>query len=154
MNFTLDVLPNTRTFFKHYLETLSLNDLNTIPKGFNNNIIWNIGHVVVTQELLIYKLSGLPIQVSDALVDRYKKGSKPEKPVSQQEVDDIKALLFLTLKQLQSDYKNNKFTNYTSYTVSTTGNTLNNVEEALQFAAFHEGIHLGYVMALMHVLKN
>ncbi len=154
MSFTLEVLPNTRAFFKQCLTANSLTDLNTIPQGFNNNIIWNIGHVVVTQQLLLYKLSGLPMQVSQTLIDRYKKGSKPEKLVSQQEVDEIKTLLHTTLEQLKNDYTSNKFKQYTSYTVSTTGNTLTNIEEALQFVLFHEGIHLGYVMALIHAVKN
>ena len=56
MNFTLEVLANTRMFFNKYLKSMSLKELNTIPKGFNNNIIWNIGHIVVTQQLLAYKL--------------------------------------------------------------------------------------------------
>jgi len=34
----------------------SLEQLNKIPEGFNNNLIWNIAHCVVTQQLLCYKV--------------------------------------------------------------------------------------------------
>ncbi len=76
MDFTFDVFLKTRGFFKAYLEELSLAQLNAIPKGFNNNIIWNIGHSIVTEQILVYKLSGLKPNVSDALIEKYKKATK------------------------------------------------------------------------------
>lgn len=154
MQFTFEVLNNIRPFFKKYIENNSLEDLNKIPEGFNNNIIWNIGHIIVTAQLLAYKLSGLPMMVSDDLVNKYRKDTKPEKPVSQLEVDEIKTLLFSTIEQLEADYKNGVFKTYNEYTVSTTGNTLTNIDEALQFILFHEGMHLGYILALARAVKN
>ncbi|MBD0831430.1 DinB family protein [Aestuariibaculum sediminum] len=153
MQFTLDVLTKTRHFFSQYLENTSLENLNKIPEGFNNNIIWNIGHIVVTQQLLAYKLSGLPMLISEELVSKYMKGTKPEGSVSQAEVDEIKALLFKTLEKTKEDLENNIFKTYNSYTVSTTGNTLNSIEDAFDFVLFHEGMHLGYVMALVRALN-
>jgi hypothetical protein len=154
MHFTLEVLPKTRKSFIKIIESISLDDLNKIPKGFNNNIIWNIGHIVVSQQLLAYKLSGLPMVVSDELVDKYRKDSKPEGAVTQEEVNEIKDLLFTTIDKTKDDYSNNIFKNYNEYTVSTTGNTLTNIDEAFEFILFHEGIHLGYVLALLRTLKN
>jgi uncharacterized damage-inducible protein DinB len=154
MAFTFDVLKNTRAFFKSFIEKNSLEDLNKIPKGFNNNIIWNIGHIVVTEQLLAYKLSGLPMMVSEDMIEKYRKGTKPEIDATQDEVNDIKALLFSTIKRTENDYENNAFKNFKAYTVSTTGNTLNTLDEALQFVLFHEGMHLGYVMALLRAIKN
>ncbi len=153
MDFTFEVFANTRRFFKNFLENTSLENLNKIPKGFNNNVIWNIGHIVVTEQLLAYKLSGLPTTVSEELINKYRKDTKPEGSVNQEEVDEIKALLFLTIKKTEADYKNNIFENYNAYTVSTTGNTLTNIDEALQFILFHEAIHFGYVLALLRALK-
>ncbi|WP_308991572.1 DinB family protein [Mariniflexile litorale] len=154
MHFTLEVLPNTRRFFKKYLENVLLEDLNKIPKGFNNNIIWNIGHIVVTQQLLAYKLSGLQMMIDDKLVGKYRKDSKPEGDVTQSEVDELKALLFSTVEKTKEDYSNGLFENYQEYTVTTTGNTLTNIDEAFQFILFHEGMHLGYVMALLRAIKD
>lgn len=154
MQFTFEVFNNIRPFFKKHIENNSLEDLNKIPEGFNNNIIWNIGHVVVTAQLLAYKLSGLPMMVSDELVNKYRKDTKPEGAVSQAEVDEIKALLFSTINKLEADYKNGVFKEYNAYTVSTTGNTLTNIDEALQFVLFHEAMHLGYILALVRAVKN
>lgn len=154
MHFTLDILPNTRKTFSRIIENTSLEDLNRTPKGFNNNIIWNIGHIVVTQQLLAYKLSGLPIMVSDELVGKYRKDTKPEGAITQEELDEIKALLFSTIEKTKADYSNGLFKNYQEYTVSTTGNTLTNIDEAFQFIILHEGMHLGYVMALLRAIKG
>jgi uncharacterized damage-inducible protein DinB len=154
MHFTLDILPNTRKTFSRIIENTSLEDLNRTPKGFNNNIIWNIGHIVVTQQLLAYKLSGLPIMVSDELVGKYRKDTKPEDAITQEELDEIKVLLFSTIEKTKADYSNGLFKNYQEYTVSTTGNTLTNIDEAFQFIILHEGMHLGYVMALLRAIKG
>jgi hypothetical protein len=29
-------------------------------EGYSNNLIWNIAHIIVVQQMLVYKLSGLP----------------------------------------------------------------------------------------------
>ncbi len=154
MDFTFQVLHNTRQIFTKIIEANTLEDLNKIPAGFNNNIIWNIGHIVVTEQLLAYKLSGLEPSISADLINKYRKDTKPEGDVSQAEVDEIKDLLVSTVKETEENYKKGAFNNYNAYTVSTTGNTLNNIDEALQFILAHEGIHYGYVLALLKVVKS
>ena len=154
MDFTFQVLRNTRDIFKKIIKQNTLEDLNKTPNGFNNNIIWNIGHVVVSEQLLTYKLSGLESILSDDMINKYRKDTKPEGNVTQEAVNEIKELLSSTLKKTESDYTNGVFKNYNVYTVSTTGNTLNNIDEALQFVAIHEGLHYGYVLALLKAIKN
>ena len=58
-----------------------------------------------------------------------------------------------TIQQTKTDYNNGKFTDFQEYVLSTTGNTLTKVEEAISFNLFHEGIHFGYIMALVKALK-
>ena len=61
-------------------------------------------------------------------------------------------MLFPTpLNQTEVDYNARAFKNYKEYTVST-GSTLISVDEALVFNNFHEGIHLGYILALIKSL--
>lgn len=154
MDFTFQVLNNTRGIFKKIIENNSLKDLNKTPNGFNNNIIWNIGHVVVSEQLLAYKLSGLESTLSDEMINKFRKGTKPEGSLTQIEVNEIKDLLSTTIEKTIEDYYDDVFENYSSYTVSTTGNTLNNIDEALQFVAIHDGLHYGYVLALLKAIKN
>ena len=99
MDFTFDITLKTRKIFYHFLDTLSLEQLNKIPEGFNNNVFWNIKHCVVVQQMLVYGLSNLPLQVSAEAVAGYKKGTKPESAVSKAEVETCKKQLFDLLKQ-------------------------------------------------------
>ena len=153
MHYGIDITRKNRVLFQGFLDKFSLEELNKVPKGFRNNIIWNIAHCIVTQQLLIYKLSGLEGVLSDKMISEYRKGTKTERNLSQSEVDEIRNLLFIPLDQTEVDYNARAFKNYKEYTVST-GSTLISVDEALVFNNFHEGIHLGYILALFFELKS
>ena len=148
MNQLFDVSTTSRNMVSKFLSGYTLDQLNTIPEGFNNNIIWNIGHIIVSQQLLVYKLSGLPMVISDELVEKYKKGTKPEQILTQAEVDEIKSLLSETISQTKADYDNKIFKNYMEYTTSTGGHVLRNAEDAMAFSNFHEGLHIGNMMSI------
>ena len=151
MNAIFELTTTSRKIVASFLEKYSLEQLNTIPEGFSNTMFWNIAHIVVTQQLLVYKLSGVPMLVADDLVEKYKKGTKPEQDATQEEVDVIKSLLFSTVEQMKSDYAANLFQNFTEYPTSA-GFTLHSVEEAIQFNAFHEGLHIGILMSIRKFL--
>ena len=147
MSYTFDITLKTRTIFNNFLESYSLELLNSKPKGFNNTIFWNIKHVVVTQQLLIYNLSGLPMLLSETEIEAFKKGSKYEKGATKEDIEILKKQLFSTLEQTQVDYKKGLFKTFNEYTVSTKS-VLSNIKDALEFNNFHEGIHLGYILAM------
>lgn len=137
----------TRDTLVTLLNELSLAQLTKIPKGFKNNIIWNIGHILVTEQLLNYKLSGLPMIISADFVTLYGKGSIPNNKVSLNEIIQIKQQLIPAIQQTQKDYKKGVFKTFNQYPTST-GIILNNIEDAFLFNSFHEGIHLGIILAI------
>ncbi|MDD5151301.1 MAG: DinB family protein [Flavobacterium sp.] len=151
MNQTLDVNTTSRNMASKFLENYSLEQLNKIPEGFSNNLIWNIAHIVVTQQLLVYKLSGLPMMVSDEMVEKYKKGTKPEQEATQTEVEEIKSLLFTTIEKTKQDYANGVFKNFQEYPTSP-GFVLTSAEGAMSFNNFHEGLHVGIMMSIRKFL--
>ena len=122
-----------------------------MPAGFNNNIFWNIKHCVVVQQLLVYGLPNLPMHISEEEIANYKKGTKPEGDIGQAEVDACKKQLFELLDQTEKDIERELFETYNEYTV-TTKTTLTNVKEAIELNNVHEGIHLGYVLALIRCI--
>ena len=152
MEFTFDTTHKSRILYKGFLDQFTLENLNKIPDGFNNNIIWNIGHIIATQQILVHKLSGVPMSVSDAFIDSYRKGTKPDSPVSQAGVDEIASLLFSTIENSHDLYKQGAFKSFKEYTLSTNNGVLKTVENAIEFNNFHEGVHLGSIIALKKML--
>jgi hypothetical protein len=135
----------SRNMVLKLIEAYTLEQLNKVPAGFNNNIIWNVAHIVVTQQLLVYKLSGLPMLVSEEMVEKYRKGTKTEHFASQEEVDEIMSLLTQTINQTEIDIQNEVFKNFTEYPTSA-GYELTSAQDAMSFNNFHEGIHLGVIL--------
>ena len=147
MKSTFKIWETNRNIYLSFLENYSLEQLNKIPEGFSNNLIWNIGHVIATQQGLVYRLSGLPMYISDEMKTTYQKGSYPTGATTQAEVDGIKDLLISLISKTKKDYADGKFTSYSEYTTST-GFNLKSIKEAMQFNNYHEGIHLGCLMAI------
>lgn len=143
----------TRNKLLHYLATIPLEKLTLVPNGFNNSVLWNIAHCIATQQILCYKLSGLPAVVSDEFIDKYRKGTFPtDQNLSEKDVQQIKEMLISTQKQLQSDYERGFFKTFNPYATSY-GFELTSIEDAIEFNNTHEGMHLGVVIALNYFLK-
>lgn len=153
MKHHISILKTTRNNVKKAINGLTLEQLNEIPVGFNNNIIWNVAHLVVTQKVLVYKFSGLEVGLKEDFVAVYRKGAAPlkDKPVGQAELDEIMSLLDTTLDQMEKDFENGVFKEYQSYETSY-GAQLNSVQDAVIFNNIHEGVHLGYIMALKKIV--
>jgi DinB superfamily len=149
METTLSIFKNNRNVYLRLLESFTLEQLNKIPQGFSNNIIWNIAHIIVTQQILVYKLSGLTLLVSGEMEELYKNGSKPTCKTTQAEVDEIKNLLLATVAKTKSDFQTpNFFTNYNEFTTKSTGFTIDSAKTALEFNNFHEGVHFGIMLQI------
>jgi len=149
MSLVLEATMQNRKLLYHFLKTIPLEKLNHIPEGYNNNIYWNIAHSISTQQSLVYGLSGKKLLVDDEFVASYKKGTKPEKDVTAEEVERLKKTVFNTIEQTIKDYDNGEFTTYKAYDLSTVKMTLKSAEDAMQFNLYHEGLHIGYIMALL-----
>ena len=151
MQQAFEITRTSRKVIQQFLENYSLEQLNAIPHGFNNNLIWNIAHIVVVQQMLVYNLSGLPMLVSDEMVSKYKRGSKPEAEVTQQEVDVVKVLLFQTIEQTEADWNAKIFNTYNEFT-TLSGYTMKSAEDAIAFNYYHEAIHIGMMMSIRKFL--
>ena len=147
MHQIFEITRTSRKVLSQFLQQYSIEQLNKIPDGYNNNVIWNIGHIVVVQQMLVYKLSGLPMVVSDEFVEKYKKGTRPEATILQPEIDALQSLLFDTINQTKADFNSGVFRTYQEFT-SMSGFTMKNVEDAMAFNYYHEGVHTGMMMGI------
>lgn len=145
MDSSFKIWETNRKLYLEYFDNYSLEQLNKIPSGFSNNLIWNIGHIIIVQQSLVYKSSGLPGYVSDELFNLYKPSTRPTTTTSQREVNELKELLISLIEKTKSDFYSGKFIAYNERTTST-GFHLASLEEAIQFNNYHEGLHLGFMM--------
>ena len=143
-----ETLIKSRQLTLKAIRGLTIEQLNKIPGGFKNNIAWNVAHLVVTQQLLCYKLAGLDCLVSDKMIANFQKGTSPTNTISEAEFETITAQFLQLPNQLKEDYSNSLFKNYSAYKTSVDV-TLNSIEDGVIFNLYHEGIHLGIMLQLL-----
>ena len=153
MTKSIEIIKKPRLALFELIKDLSIEQLNQVPAGFNNNIIWNMGHLVAAQQGICYRRAGVEMIVSEDYYNTYGPGSKAERFISQAELEEIKDYFTSTLDQFVIDYNNNVFANYVAWTTRY-GVDLNNVEDAFKFLPFHEGLHFGYIMAQRRALLS
>lgn len=151
MEATFRIWETSRGLYKNFLDNYSLEQLNKIPDGLTTNLIWNIGHVIVSQQKLVYALSGLPTYISDSFFEKYQNGSRPDGKSSQADVDEVKHLLFEMVAKTKTDFENGIFKEFHPYQTKT-GFYLGTWKEALEFNNYHEGIHLGIMLSIKKFL--
>ena len=130
-------LKQSRTFILGQIKDLTVQQLNNIPAGFNNNIIWNIGHLIWAQQNDCYKRNGLQIVVDDKYFSPYQSGTKPGSFIDEKEIADMKRLLITTIDQLATAMESETFVTN---------------DAILLGLSFHDWLHAGYIMALKHVV--
>ncbi|WP_245906956.1 DinB family protein [Reichenbachiella versicolor] len=147
IEFLFKAWKTSRNLYLEYFDKFTLEQLNKIPQGFNNNLIWNIGHVIVAQQALIYKGTSLSGHIPDELFDMYKPGTKPTKVVSKSEIEELRGLLTSVIEKTEEDFYNGNFKIYNERKTGT-GFHLSSLMDAFEFNNYHEGLHLGHMMCI------
>jgi len=141
----------TRSSMLKILEKRPYEELVKIPENFRNSIFWNIAHLLVTQQLLCYRLSGLDIRIEEDMVKKYGKGSIATENVKESDVQYVKDHLVTAMKETEKDFNDGLFKDFKAYMTST-GIELKSIEDAIGFSTYHDGIHLGIVLSLMKIV--
>lgn len=153
MGKSITISRQTRRNFIELIDSLSIEQLNEIPTGLNNNIAWNFGHIVVTQQLLCYSLAGLSPKMDASLIAKYRKGAKPDDFIDAEEINTLKSLSYSLLDELENDLKTTIFSNYKPYPTSY-GFELTNIDDAVSFFAIHESMHYGIALTVKKMVKQ
>jgi hypothetical protein len=153
MHEQIDSIRKTRAYLLELISDLTAEEMNKIPEGFNNNIIWNLGHMVAAQQGISYVRAGLQPKVAASFMAAYKPGTKPEGTVDEARIAQIKSLLFATLDVLAQDYNASLWQQYPAWQTRY-GVTIDSIESAVSFLLFHEGLHSGIIMAQKRVIEQ
>jgi hypothetical protein len=153
MHQTIEKILKARRYVIGRISDLSNEQLNVCPPGFNNNIIWNLGHLVAAQEGICYRRSGLPGVVGEEYFATYKPGSRPERPITDEEVGKVRELLTASVDRLQEDYDNKIFREYKQWT-NRYGMEITSIDLGIDFVLFHDAYHGGVIDALKKVVTT
>ena len=156
MHKNIDLILNFREYLLTKIDAFSAEELNYIPENFNNNIIWNIGHLNAVLQALCYRSSGLPIPLEEKYFYPFLPGTKPADFIPENEITIIKQQLVTVVQQLDMDLGNGLFKQYHKsekieqiYHIQ-----LNDINDAIHYITHHEGIHFNAILSLKRVIEN
>ncbi|MFD1628573.1 DinB family protein [Pseudopedobacter beijingensis] len=145
----------TRQAFIQLVDSLSVAELNQIPEGFRNNIIWNFGHIVVSTQTLCYVRTGIKNDATEVKYnDDYKRDTKPSRYINAEEINELKSLAISTIESIREDYEQGVFKKVQSFATLTYKVEMTSFEEILTTTAGHDNIHLGYALAQKNLIKK
>ncbi len=129
------------------MDKLSPDQLNLIPPGLNHSVIWNVGHILTSQQSFMYRKSGLPVKLEAKTMEAFKAGSSASTDVPAETIEYLRANLMPTLEQIEKDYEDAVFQEFQPFETKA-GVKIHTIEDAIAFHAFHEGVHLGWMWTI------
>jgi hypothetical protein len=149
---SIDMLKVERGLILNAIANLSDEHLVIIPEGRKNNILWNLGHIIATQQVLHYTLSRLEMKLPREYFTLFATGSSPLSWSETPDINKIKSFLIELPDLFITDYNNELFKEFRTYKTST-GVVLDSLEDAVTFNHFHEGVHTGIIIEMIKQIK-
>jgi hypothetical protein len=150
----INIMKQTRQLLYYAVKDLSEEQLLAIPDGFDNNITWNIGHIIATHKGLCYRPCALDMALPRRMFPMYSPGTSPADWKAQPDIPALLEMLMQHPQQMEDDYAAGKFDGPFEEVKSTTTIHLRNIQEATSFNNFHEGLHMGAILALINFVVS
>jgi|DewCreStandDraft_2_1066082.scaffolds.fasta_scaffold13470_3 hypothetical protein len=132
------------------ITNLTSEQVNVTPNGYNNNILWHVGHILTTQERLSYRLIQEPLELPESLMALFLNGTKPAD--WQTPPPDMSTLLPL-LKEQPTRMKQ-RLEGRLEEQITIPFKDLKRLGEVLIFSIGHEALHVGYIMAMKKLVGS
>jgi len=150
----IEQIKNIRFYLLNQISHLTAKQLNEIPKSSNNNVIWNLAHCISAQQSICYAHAELPIVVDEKYYFPYRPSKKPENFIDSAEIGIIKELFVTSIEQFQFDFEENLFDDYIPWMAKPYGVEISNINDAINFLIYHEGLHAGAIIKLKELLSE
>ncbi len=128
-------------------DKLSVEQWNEIPDRMKNNLVWNVGHMVFTQQMLCYALGGLQPTIDMAFFGQFAPDTSPGSIVNHDDIARIKSTFSEAFEQLATDATAGRLESYKSWSLPS-GISIDSFEDAMITNVIHEGRHFGVVISL------
>lgn len=152
--FILDNIDSVNKKIIELLSNLSLNTINKIPEGFNNNIAWNFGHVATSSYSLAFRVTKVDADFQIPHFDKYKKGSKPEGFVAQEEINELIALADNFTNAIKLASGAHRFEQVAEYTTQTFEVPVTSINDMLTTIAMHNTLHWQIIKDYKRILNH
>ncbi|MUK90356.1 DinB family protein [Ornithinibacillus sp. L9] len=122
--------------------------VHTRPKGFRNNILWQVGHILSSTEYFLfdlpYKLNHLPVDY----LELFGTGTTPDnwngrEPIITQLITDLEKQLDY-IKQISNTQLNE--------TLTEPKHGFQTVEDCAGFSVLHEALHIGKIEEMKRII--
>ncbi|RAJ77538.1 DinB family protein [Chitinophaga dinghuensis] len=140
MKHAITIIRNFRSQALQLFDTYSEEQLNQVPEGFNNNILWNLGHLIASDQQIWYMASNHPLRIDKPFIDTFRRGTKPEQPYDAATIQQVKNFMIQPIDDFVADYNTGMFSEYNTWT-PLVGGPVTSLDEAIAFSAFHHGLH-------------
>lgn len=147
------IIRENRNSFIRLVKGLTMEQINTIPTGFRNNIAWNFCHIVVSQQVLCYIRAGQSLKIDRDYIEKYQRGTVPDSWISQDEIAFFIDRAIPLIDEMAVDWNAGRLAAYQPFTTSV-GVAINTAQDALHYVSAHDAMHLGYAMALRKMVTS
>ena len=140
----------SRSFFLKHLGELDSETAEVQPEGFNNNILWHVGHVLTTAEYFMFEYPEKSNHLPLSYIDLFNRGTSPadwkgEVPslseLTAQLNDQMARIKEIPEGRLQEKLEK-QFFDFKTF------------GELVNFTVFHETYHLGQMHAMKKVIEK
>lgn len=132
---------------------LSRAQLLDVPDGLRNNIIWNLGHLVLDNGDMLYRPAGLDPPHPGTFLPLFDAGTSPANWTEAPSVPEVLQAFRAHPERLAHDIDAGRFAGFDPSLVIS-GWPVADFDETLAYATVHAGIHLGAVMAIRRLVSR
>ena len=150
--FDADLFLKQRGLLLKTVHGLDAEAMNTITARRSNNIAWNLGHILIVQQMLTYGLSGLPLPLPEDWVARFARDTSPADWDGPAEVEEITSQVLSSAERFLEDLPTLREATFRPYTTAT-GLSIPSLNDAILFNSFHEGVHVGIMLSIRKELE-
>lgn len=120
------------------------------PKGFHNNILWQIGHILSSTEYFLFDLSHQTNHLPPEYISLFGSGTNPNQwegniPVVEQLITDLR---------VQSDHFSDISDSQFNQRLPATMHGFQTVEDCAAFSVLHEALHIGKIEEMQRMLTH
>jgi hypothetical protein len=135
-------------------ETVEGGALQEVPNGFNNNILWNLGHLIVATENLLFKASGRETHHPEGYEEAFGGGTSPKTWTAEPATkNEVLSHLVEQSKRISTTFEGH-VGDALPKELTIAGIEMKTVRDLLEFTMIHETMHFTTIRLYNKILKG